>query len=162
MVTLTDKTCSRVIVVQILYILNLSSTEIKELTSSTIEKYLDGLRGLYGDDEEDLKVLEVMRNKTRHKFVHSILKTLGKNIDVIDSMLVNNLDQQHSWQRINVLLKSVLRAGVAEFIHIKTARKVLIDEYVNITSSFFSYKETSFINATLDKITKMISSNDAI
>jgi transcription termination factor NusB len=60
---------------------------------------------------------------------------------------------------MNILIQAVLRSAIAEYLYLNTARKVLIDEYVNITGSFFTVKETNFVNATLDKITKTLESN---
>ncbi len=157
MVTLPGKSYSRIVVVQILYILNLSSEEIKHLTDESIDKHTLDIRKFYdAENVEDFELTEVIKNKTKRVFVKSILKSLSENIDVIDQTIVDSLVNKDSWQRVHILIKSILRAAIAEFVYLETARKVLVDEYVSIARSFFASKEINFVNATLDKITKSL------
>lgn len=157
MVTLPGKSYSRITVVQILYILNLSSEEIRQLTDDSIDKHSADISKFYDvENADDFELAEVMKNKTKHGFVKSVLKSLSENIDVIDQMIVDNLVKKDSWQRVHILIKSILRAAIAEFVYLETTRKVLVDEYVSIARSFFASKEIDFVNATLDKITKSL------
>jgi transcription antitermination factor NusB len=160
MVTLPDKSYSRVIIVQILYILNLSSTEIKDLTEESIEEHIQQIKGFYNSAHSDeSELIAVMRDKAKHKFIRSVLMGLSHNIETIDETIIKNLSRNDSWSRMHILIKSLLRASIAEYISVNTARKILIDEYVSITNSFFAVKETSFVNATLDKVIQDFSNN---
>lgn len=157
MITLPDKSYSRVIVVQILYIFELSGKKIEDLNNESIERYIGDINTFYNSDElDDSEIIRVMRNKTKQKFIKTILNAYSESKDDIDKTIINVLDKKDSWDRVHILIKSILRAALAEFIHINTKRSILIDEYVSITSSFFSSKEISFVNATLDKIIKNI------
>ena len=154
MVTLPEKSYSRMVVVQILYSLNLSDSEIKELTQEKILQNIDRIAAFYKNtDSEEHELIEVIREKINYKFVESLLITMSESIDVIDQAIINVLVKQDSWQRMHILIKSTLRAAIAEFIGLNTGRKILIDEYVGIASSFFGGKEINFVNATLDKVT---------
>ena len=58
-----------------------------------------------------------------------------------------------SLQRINSILRAILRAAVFEFVaRADVPAKVVIDEYVEIAHAFFPGDEPSFVNAILDKI----------
>lgn len=160
MATLINKSYSRVIIVQILYILNLSSTEIKDLTEESIEEHLKQIDDFYNSTHSDeSELIELMRDKAKHQFIRSVLMSLSHNIDTIDEAIIKNLSKHDSWGRMHILIKSFLRAAIAEYISLNTARKILIDEYVNIAGSFFSIKETNFVNATLDKVIQDFAKN---
>ena len=157
MVTLPDKSYSRVIIIQILYILNLSNTEIKDLSEESIEAHITNLKIFYDSEHsDDSDIISVMKNKAKHQFIKSVLMGLGGNIEVIDEEILKHISNKNSWLRMNVIIKSILRAAIAEYVHLKTKRSILIDEYVNITRSFFAMKETSFVNATLDQVTQVL------
>ena len=47
-----------------------------------------------------------------------------------------------------------LRCAVAELLYFDTPYKIVIKEYIKISSTFFSDAEVSFINGILDKIAK--------
>ena len=161
MATLPDKSYSRVIIVQILYILNLSDTEIRDFTEETIDKHIVHIENFYNSaSSEDSELIELLRSKAKHQFIKSILMALSQNIESIDAAILQNLSNKDSWVRMHIIIKSLLRAAIAEYITLATTRKVLVDEYVGITRSFFSLKETSFVNATLDKITSTLNKND--
>lgn len=157
MFTLSDKSYSRIVIVQILYGLNLSSAEIKDLTEESIKKDILHLQNFH--EVADLEDFDKIKAKAKPQFINAILMALSQNIDVIDEIIIKNLVQKDSWARMNILIQAVLRSAIAEYLYLNTARKVLIDEYVNITGSFFTVKETNFVNATLDKITKTLESN---
>lgn len=161
MVTLPDKSYSRIIVVQILYILNLSSEEIKQLTNESIDKSILDISKFYDSENSDASdLIDVMKSKTKQKFIKAILKSLGENVENIDQTIVNSLVNKDSWKRVHILIKSILRAAIAEYLYLDTTRKVLVNEYVSIAGSFFSSKEIDFVNATLDKITKALSQKE--
>ena len=71
----------------------------------------------------------------------------------IDSIIENNLSSDWKFNRLDKILKAILRTAVYEISYkLNTPSKVIINEYIDITHSFYSQKEPEFINAILDKI----------
>jgi N utilization substance protein B len=59
--------------------------------------------------------------------------------------------------KIDPTIRALFRGGTAEFLMRKTPVKVVINEFVDIAKAFFPEgKETKFVNAVLDHISKEI------
>lgn len=75
----------------------------------------------------------------------------------IDELLKGALDAKFSSSRMEILLRVILRAGVYELIHQQTTPAgVVINDYVDVTRSFFNAKEPGLVNAVLDKLGKKL------
>jgi N utilization substance protein B len=71
----------------------------------------------------------------------------------IDRAIVRCLSENWRLERIDSILRAILRAAAFEFIGRKDVpAKVVIDEYVEIAHAFFNGDEPSFVNAALDKM----------
>jgi transcription termination factor NusB len=115
MVTLPDKSYSRVIIIQILYILNLSNTDIKALSEESIEAHIADLKNFYDSaNSDDSEIVAVMKKKAKHQFIKSVLMCLGEKIEIIDEAILKHISNKNSWLRMNVIIKSILRAAIAE------------------------------------------------
>lgn len=58
--------------------------------------------------------------------------------------------------RLDPVSRSILRASLYEILNTKTSTSVIINEYLNITHSFFDEKEVSFVNGVLNTLAKKI------
>ncbi len=75
------------------------------------------------------------------------------NQNQIDSIIKKNLSSNWRFNRLDKILKAILRAAVYEISYqLRTPSKVIINEYIDITYSFYSQKEPEFVNAILEKI----------
>jgi N utilization substance protein B len=60
-------------------------------------------------------------------------------------------------ERVEILLDCILRAGVFELLENgKTDTGIIINDYMNVTASFYEGAETRLVNAVLDKAAKAI------
>ena len=77
------------------------------------------------------------------------------NQNKIDNDIKENLNNW-SLSRIDSVSRAILRSACFE-IHecYDVPPRVIINEYVNISKSFFSEKEPNFINGILDSIAKI-------
>lgn len=71
----------------------------------------------------------------------------------IDRAISTRLSKEWRLQRIDSILRAILRAAAFELIakHDVPAR-VVIDEYVEIAHQFFDGEECAFVNAVLDRM----------
>lgn len=101
------------------------------------------------EQETDLKV-----NK---KLFEEIVRTTSHNQDKIDGFIRESLPENWSLERIDSVLRAILRAGCGEFLmDKKLAAAVIINEYMNVTREFFYNREPGFVNGILDHIAHML------
>lgn len=75
----------------------------------------------------------------------------------VDQMLVGSLSGQWSLDRLELLLKEILRAGVWELLgNTAVAPHIIINDYIDVTHAFFSGKEPGMVNGVLDKLARTL------
>ena len=77
----------------------------------------------------------------------------------VDAAVARRLAQNWRLERIDATVRAILRAGVYELTHRKDVpTEVVIDEYVELTKSFFEGPEPGFVNGALDGVAKDVRS----
>lgn len=75
----------------------------------------------------------------------------------LDAQISPLLSKQWSWQRIDPVLRAVLRVAAYELSqHPKTPTAVIIKEYMQVASAFVEDDEVGFINGVLDKLARIM------
>ena len=75
----------------------------------------------------------------------------------IDEIISAAINKDREFERLEVLLKSILRAGTLELLREHNVPlAVIIDEYVEIAHAFYFEKEPAFVNGVLDTIGKTL------
>ena len=75
----------------------------------------------------------------------------------LDEMISGALDKGRSLERLDILLQSILRAGVFELYRENTVPvAVVINEYVDIAHAFYTEGEPTLVNAVLDKLGSLL------
>ncbi len=91
-------------------------------------------------------------------FTSIVNGTLARQADV-DAMVSGSLDAKWPLERLEKIIKSILRAGVGELLnHGHTDTAIIINDYVNVAHGFFAGKEPGLVNAVLDKVSKSLRS----
>ena len=84
-----------------------------------------------------------------------IVTGVTQNTTTLDEMIAGALDSKFRPQRIEILLRAILRAGAYELHqHGKIPAGVIINDYVDVAHAFFGAKEPGLVNAVLDKLAK--------
>ncbi len=124
-----------------------------ELCNHTIEKTienfnLDGCAFI----TDSISTLEIDK-----KFFKKLLETTSKNLPHIDETISRHLSENWTLERIDSVLKCILRLGIAELMFFKEIpSNVIFNEYIEITKGFFEYNEVSFINGLLNEASKSV------
>jgi len=72
--------------------------------------------------------------------------------DLVDKQLVNDINKN----RTDLLIKLMIMAAIYEFMFMhKTPIKVIISEYLKVSDFFFDDSQKNYLNAILDKISKV-------
>ena len=143
--TLQVKSAARFYVVQALFqmeAINQDLNEIKEeFENFRIGAELDGIK--YNDADK--------------KYFRKILDVAVKNQSQIDKLTDQALVKKWPISKIDPTIRALFRGGVAELLLEKTPKNVVINEFVDIAKAFFPEgKETKFVNAILDHISKEV------
>ena len=92
------------------------------------------------------------RKKIDMKLLTELLENITEKTAEIDKIITKSLEKQHNFSKIQDVILAILRIAIFELKFInKTPFKVIIDEYVNIASSFYDKKSVDFVNAILNK-----------
>ncbi len=74
----------------------------------------------------------------------------------IDDMVAGALKPGWTIDRLESVTRALLRASLYEIINTKTPTAAIINEYVNLTRSFFDESEVSFVNGVLNTLAHKI------
>jgi len=147
---INKKSFSRFFATQILfsYFFDIKeNSDLKDL-KTFIEDY-------YISDEFSKEDSEEYKKNINMEFLDKLVYGTVEHIDVIDLILNENLIGKYTFNVIDNLIKIILRLAMFEFKYTETDKKIIINEYVDIAGEYFDDKATSFVNAILDKLSKL-------
>ena len=90
-----------------------------------------------------------------HALFGTIVSGVTSGAEELDGMIAGAFDSKAAAERLEILLRAILRAGVYELYHqsaIPTG--VIINDYVDIAHAFFADREPGLVNGVLDKLAK--------
>ena len=141
--TRNSNSITRLVLVQSLYQMEIAGTDVNEIINSLNSRIIF-------DSSEDKLINDI--NKSL--FSNLINEIVEKQI-TIDNEIKKFLSDDWDFNRLDKILIAILRSAFYEIIfQSDTPYKVIIDEYVEISHSFFSGKEPNFTNAILDKLSE--------
>jgi N utilization substance protein B len=145
------RTASRLIAVQALYAMDIS----KKRPSDIIDEITLLHQAIYDSNLED-KVNDNIFN-TNSKFdldyVTSIIRGVVREQRVIDPLICDSLPEKWSFNRLDYVMKAILRIGIYELLFSPDIPpKVVINEYTNIASSFNLNNDNALINGILNAV----------
>ena len=96
------------------------------------------------------------------KFLTDVIIGVCGNLDLLNKAIEDNIGDGWSLERLGPVMRSILRAAIYELMYFSdTPFKVIINEYVNITKTFFDAKEVGFVNGILDKMSNQLRPDEA-
>lgn len=142
------KSSARLFAVQILFEMEINGKKINNILERLTNEYLIEISRLNKTEKADKNHLI------------KILKGVTKNQKDIDLNINDNLIGW-SLSRIDSVSRAILRSALYELRECNDIPvKVIINEYIEISKSFFEGDEPNFINGILDKISKIYRPNE--
>ena len=94
-------------------------------------------------------------------FFAALVRGASERKSELDDMIAAAITSGRDPERMEVVLRAILRAGAFELIgRVDVPPRVAIKEYVDLTGNFFSEKEPALTNAVLDRIARTVRSED--
>lgn len=119
--------------------------------NSVIIQFLEHRLGQATDDDAP-----ILKQPDTTLFSTLVQGTAG-DLSQLDELIAGYLDKSWSMERIQLVLKSILRAATWELLYAKdTPTPVILNEYLNVTRAFYDDKEVGFVNGVLDKLARHI------
>ena len=96
---------------------------------------------------------------TKHKykkFIKDVVKGTIERKDLIQNLIDKELKDDINEYKTELMIKLMIMAAVYEFMYMhKIPIKVVISEYLKVADFFVQNKQKNFLNAILDKVSKM-------
>lgn len=147
-------TNARLNAIQALYALEVNQLPVEKV----IFDFLNGFVGKSLVNENDDGKEEIIPLPDMDKELFSkIVQEAHSRREELDKVIFAALKEGWENDRIEVLLQSILRAGLAEFfVNSDLDAPIIINEYVDITKSFYDNAEPALVNAVLHKFSQLI------
>lgn len=144
------KTASRLAAVQALYSMDITDTS-KDHAALALE-FVELFDDAEIDYSEDVKEQSSFA-RPDPKLLVRIITTVAEKLDDIDALISEHLAAGWSIERLNNIMRAIVRSGVCELVAFPDVPvKVIINEYATVTRSFFSVSEIGFVNGILERI----------
>ena len=95
------------------------------------------------------------------KYIKDVVSGTLERVELIEETIIKHLDQDIDLKRTDKLLKIILFSAVFEFMfkH-QTPKNVIISEYIRASEFFLEKAQINYLNAVLDKLSKLIRKKD--
>jgi len=132
---------ARLAVVQALYQLAMSDNSVDEVTEQFLKERLK-------EEVDGLSLAAADRRLFRRLFAGAARQAAQS-----DDMLAAALPDDWSLERLETLLRALLRAAIYELAEEpETPVRVIITQYLEVAHAFFGGKEPGFVNGLLDRL----------
>jgi transcription antitermination protein NusB len=90
------------------------------------------------------------------KFIKDVVKGTIERKDLIQNLINDKLKENINDNKTELVIKLMIMAAIYEFLYMhKTPIKVVISEYLKVSDFFVDEKQKNFLNAILDKASKI-------
>ena len=153
--TKTNRSASRLAAVQALYQYAFGEKTIDDIAREFLAGDIG--REVIEEDETTGSETFVPVMPAEQTLFTGILSAYADNADQINEMVNASFNEEWPSERVELTLKAILQAGVAELIGFpQTPVAIIITEYLDLTKSFYGAPEIKVVNGILDKLAKIL------
>jgi N utilization substance protein B len=136
------RTAARIAAVQALYQIDMSRGD----PGAVIAEFRDHRLGQGGQSAKG-------RGAPDANFFADVVARAALRREEIDGLVRSALAEDWKLERLDAVLRALLRAGVAELLEAgEVPAPVVIDEYVQVAHAFFAAREAGFVNGILHRL----------
>lgn len=142
------RTVARLAAAQALYQMEVSSVGVEAVIREFADHRFD--RALSGEEGEEAPLAGA-----DEPFFADLVRGVVGSQAKIDQAVIKRLAENWKLDRIDATVRAILRAGAFELMNRPDVpTEVVIDEYVELTKSFFDGPEPGFVNGALDGVAR--------
>ena len=95
------------------------------------------------------------------KFIKDVVKGTIERDEVIKDEILNHLNADLNLKKLDKVFQVIFKSAIFELLYKpKISSKIIINEYLRASNFFIDDKQTKYLNALLDKISKKIRSSN--
>jgi len=111
------------------------------------------LYGKYFNEDENLS----FPKHRFKKFIKDVVNGTIERDDVINDEISNHLNLDLDLKKLDKVFQVIVKSAIFEFLYKpKISSKIIISEYLRASNFFIENRQTKYLNAILDKISKKI------
>ena len=143
-----QRSTARLIAVQALYEIEMAGAS----TDTVLRQFMDRRWGRRSEEEGGAPLVE-----PDIQWLVVLVHGVAERLDELDEAIEGALDKSRPLERLEVLLRAILRAGTYELLsQTDVPARVVINEYMNIAHAFFAGKEPNLVNGVLDRLAHVL------
>ncbi len=152
---MNERSSARLAAVQALY-----QIEASELPAESVIK--DFLIGRVGglavtEDTDTAQETTVALTPLDAELFINLVRGVQERGDDIDGIIKASLAAEWPWERLEMTVRAVLRAGVAELLtRTDIPARATVNEFVDVAHAFYAGAEPRMVNAVLDRVAKVL------
>ena len=114
------------------------------------------IQKLYGKYFNEDESLTFPKHRFK-KFIKDVVYGTIERDDVINEEISNHLNTDLNLKKLDKVFQVIVKSAIFEFLYKpKISTKIIINEYLRASNFFINDKQTKYLNALLDKISKKI------
>ena len=152
-----DRSSVRLVAVQALYEIDMTGIDADPVLDEFLRQRWKSALAMATEGEEDLPEMAAPDGA----LLAEIVRGVTEKRDELDGIIGPSLSEDWSVERLEVILRAILRAGTLELLTMgKVPARVVINEYVNVARAFFDDNKPALVNGVLDKIARVLRSTE--
>lgn len=155
------RSASRLAAVQALYQMEVTQDPADQVIKDFLVGRLGGL-AVTEDADTAQEAIVALAEIDGELFIN-IVRAVQTRGPEIDDMIKGSISSEWPWERLEITLRSVLRAGVAELLtRTDIPANATIAEFVDVAQAFYAGPESGMANAVLDRISRALGRTSGI
>ena len=149
------RTAARLAAAQALYQIEASQNS----PDAVIKDFLMGKVGSLAvvEDEDTAQESIVALAELDSELFIGLIRCVQERGDEIDGMIRESVSKEWPWERMEMILRAILRSGVAELLsRTDIPGNVTVNEFIDVAHAFFDAREAKFVNGVLDAVAKSV------
>lgn len=150
-----SRTAGRLAAVQALYQIEVTHDPADLIIKDFLAGKVGGL-AVAEDKETERESVVALADLDGELFI-SLVRTAQARGSEIDEMIKGSVSAEWPWERLEITLRSILRAGVAELLaRTDIPANATIAEFVDVAQAFYAGPESGMTNAVLDRVARAL------
>jgi len=155
------KSISRIAAIQILYQFENENYKGDDDIDTLLMRIMDFYKNEDVKSDHDLAKDSRLKLRPSYNYLKGLVTFTCDNIDEIDKIIEQHLTQVWTLKNLPKLLYATLRVAICEIKYFpEIPRKVILNEYTDISANMLDDKEVGFVNSVLDSYATSTRSKD--
>lgn len=150
-----SRTAGRLAAVQALYQIEVTQDPPERIIKDFLAGKVGGL-AVSQDKETEHETIVALAELDGELFIN-LVRTVQTRGPEIDDMIKGSISADWPWDRLEITLRAILRAGVGELLsRTDIPANATIAEFVDVAQAFYAGPEPGMTNAVLDRIARAL------